>query len=70
MIGTREPAPAIFPILLKISRPVKKALNAINKIVTTVPEEVSSKPLYLQKEKVKPRENQVCHPLFRKCSEW
>lgn len=36
VIGTREPAPANFPILLKIFKPVKNALKKINIIETTV----------------------------------
>lgn len=52
VIGTRDPAPAIFPILLKIFRAVKNALIAIKVMETIVLLDVSSKPLYLQKEKI------------------
>ena len=44
VIGTREPAPANFPILLNKFKPVKKALTAISIIDTTVPELASSSP--------------------------
>ena len=37
VIGIREPAPANFPILLKIFIAVKKALKNINEIETIVP---------------------------------
>ena len=63
VIGTREPAPAILPILLKILSPVKNALIAIKIIETTVPEEVSSKPLYLQKEKITCPIEQISPPI-------
>ena len=48
VIGTKEPAPANFPILLNTLRPVKKALSPINIIETMVPEIWVSKPLNLQ----------------------
>ena len=38
VIGTKEPAPANFPILLNKFRPVKKADIPINKMETIVPE--------------------------------
>ncbi len=44
VIGTKEPAPANFPILLKRFKLVKKALIAIKMIETIVPEVASSKP--------------------------
>ena len=47
VIGTREPAPANLPILLKILRPVKNALIAIKIIETIVPEVSCKRPLYL-----------------------
>ena len=52
VIGTSEPAPANFPILLKILRPVKNALKAMSNIETTVLDRFSSKPLYLQTSKI------------------
>ena len=48
VIGTREPAPANFPILLKIFRPVKVLLASIKIIEVIVPEISTSNPLYLQ----------------------
>ena len=48
MIGTNEPAPANFPILLKILSPVKSAAIPIKIIDTIVEQDVSSNPLYLQ----------------------
>ena len=38
VIGTKDPAPANFPILLNKFKPVKKADNPINKMETIVPE--------------------------------
>ena len=38
VIGTSEPAPANFPILLKIFNPVRKALIPIKIIETIVPD--------------------------------
>ena len=38
VIGTKEPAPANFPILLKMLRPVKNALRPIKIIETIVPD--------------------------------
>ena len=46
MIGIKEPAPANFPILLKMFNPVKIADIPINIIETIVPAALSSKPLY------------------------
>ena len=46
-VDIKEPAPANFPILLKILRPVKKALIEIKMIETTVPESSCERPLYL-----------------------
>ena len=48
VIGTRVPAPANLPILLKIFKEVKNALKNISDIETIVPLAVLSKPLYLQ----------------------
>ena len=48
VIGTKEPAPANFPILLKILSPVKNALTPINTIDTIVPAVCWSAPLNLQ----------------------
>ena len=48
VIGTRDPAPANFPILLKIFNPVKIADNAIKIIETTVVLDVESRPMYSQ----------------------
>ena len=48
VIGTNEPAPQNFPILLKIFNPVKNAAKPINIIDTIVPDVVVSKPLCLQ----------------------
>ena len=48
VIGINEPAPANFPILLKILRLVRSADKPIKIIETIVAEVVSSKPLYLQ----------------------
>ena len=45
VIGIKEPAPAIFPILLNMFKPVKKALKPIRNIETIVPADVSSSPL-------------------------
>ena len=42
VIGTREPAPANLPILLKMFNPVKKAEIKINIIETMVLDKVSS----------------------------
>ena len=50
VIGTREPAPAILPILLKTFIEVKNADIPIKLIETTVDAEISSSPLYLQKK--------------------
>ena len=47
VIGIKEPAPANFPILLKILRPVKNAEIPINKMETIVPDVWVSKPLSL-----------------------
>ena len=52
VIGTKEPAPANFPILLKIFKPVKNADSAIKVIETTVLHSVTSIPLNLQKSKI------------------
>ena len=52
VIGTSEPAPANFPILLKMLSPVKKAAIPINIIETIVDELVASSPLYLQKSNI------------------
>ena len=38
VIGIKDPAPANFPILLKIFKPVRKALIPIKMIDTIVPE--------------------------------
>ena len=57
VIGTREPAPANLPILLKIFKLVKSADNPIKIMETIVPEAFSSKPLYWQKDNINcPRE--------------
>ena len=48
VLGINEPAPANFPILLKILRLVRSADKPIKIIETIVAEVVSSKPLYLQ----------------------
>ena len=48
VIGTNEPAPAIFPILLKRFSPVKKAVNPIIIIETMLLLLFSSRPLYKQ----------------------
>ena len=48
VIGIKEPAPANFPILLKIVKPVKNALIPIRIIDTIVPEIWISNPLYLK----------------------
>ena len=52
VIGTNEPAPANFPILLKILSPVRIAAIAIKMMETIVEHDVSSNPLYLQKSKI------------------
>ena len=49
VIGIKEPAPANFPILLKIFNPVRKALIPIKRIDTIVPETSCDNPLVLQK---------------------
>ena len=48
VIGIKEPAPANFPILLKIFKPVKNAEIPIRIIETIVPDVDWSKPLALQ----------------------
>ena len=48
VIGIKEPAPANFPILLKILSPVKNAEIPIKIIDTIVPDSVWSKPRSLQ----------------------
>ena len=48
VIGTREPAPANFPILLNIFKAVKRALRNISEIETTVLDICVSNPRYLQ----------------------
>ena len=52
VIGTREPAPANLPNLLKMFNPVKIADIPINIIETIVPAALSSKPLYWQKDNI------------------
>ena len=52
VIGTREPAPANLPILLKMFNPVKKAEIKINIIETMVLDKVSSMFRYLQYSKI------------------
>ena len=52
VIGTREPAPANFPILLKILRAVSKAAMPIKVMDTIVEQVVSSSPLNSQKSKI------------------
>ena len=44
VIGTKEPAPANFPILLNKFNPVKKADIPINKMETIVPDVCVSNP--------------------------
>ena len=48
VIGTREPAPANFPNLLKTLSPVRIAAIPIRIIETTVELETSSRPLNIQ----------------------
>lgn len=48
VIGTSEPAPANFPILLKTLSPVNIADIAISAIEATVDADVLSIPLYMQ----------------------
>ena len=48
VIGIKEPAPANFPILLKMFKPVRNADKPINKMETIVPEICVSNPLSLQ----------------------
>lgn len=48
VIGTKEPPPANFPILLNKFKEVKNAVTPIKIIETIVPEVSISHPLYLQ----------------------
>ena len=52
VIGTKEPAPANFPILLKIFNPVNNADIPISIIDTIVEADVSSAPLNVQKSNI------------------
>ncbi len=71
VIGTREPAPANFPILLKTFKLVKIAETAIKIIETTVDAEVWSIPFIFTKsiiicpiEQIKPPTQKALKQFF------
>jgi len=52
VIGTKDPAPANFPILLNKLSPVKNAAIPINKIASIVTDVLKSNPRLSQKSKI------------------